>query len=70
MQIGKNEEEITKNIYYRLKFIGRAMFMASSLSILVNNLAEKIRKTKCKYGHDNKKCETCRGKYKDCECSH
>ena len=46
------------------------MFMASSLSILVNNLAEKIRNTKCKYGHDNKKCETCRGKYKDCECSH
>ena len=28
--------------------------MASSLSNLVDNLAERIQKTKCKYGHDNK----------------
>ena len=25
-------------------------------------------KIKCKYGHDDKKCETCRIKYKGCEC--
>ena len=41
--------------------------MASSLSNLVDNLAEKIHKIKCKYGH-NKKHETCGIKYKDCEC--
>ena len=39
--------------------------MASSLSNLVDNLAEGIYKTKRKHGHDNKKCETCRMKYKD-----
>ena len=32
--------------------------MASSLPNLVNNLAEGIYKIKCKYGHDDQKCET------------
>lgn len=39
--------------------------MASSLSSLADNLAERIHKTKHKYGHDNKNCETCDIKYKD-----
>ena len=38
--------------------------MASPLSNFVNNLAEGINKIECKYGHDHKKCETCRIKYK------
>ena len=42
--------------------------MASSLSNLVNNLTEGIHKIKCKYGHNDKKSETCEIKYKDCEC--
>ena len=42
--------------------------MASSLSNLVNNLSEEIHKIKCKYEHDHKKCETCRIKYKYCDC--
>ena len=29
--------------------------MASSLSNLANNLVQTIHRTKCKYGHDNKK---------------
>ena len=33
--------------------------MASSLSNLVNNLADEMHKIKCKNEHDNK-CETCR----------
>ena len=37
--------------------------MASSLSNLVNNPSEGIH-SKCKYGHDDKKYETCRIKYK------
>ena len=41
--------------------------MASSLSNLVTNLAEGIHKIKWGYGHDDKKCETCRIKYKDCD---
>ena len=44
------------------------MFLASSLSTLVNNLSERNNKIKCKYGHDNKKYEKCRIKYKNCEC--
>ena len=42
--------------------------MASSLSSLVKNLSEGVNKIKFKYGHDNKKCETCRIKYKYCDC--
>ena len=39
--------------------------MSSSLSNHVNDLAaDGIHKTKCKYRHDNKKCETCGIKYK------
>ena len=33
--------------------------MASSLPNLVNNLGEGIHEIKRKYGHDDKKCETC-----------
>ena len=42
--------------------------MVSSLSNIVNNLAEGIHKVKRKYGHDDKKCKTYRIKYKGCEC--
>ena len=42
--------------------------MASSLSNLVINLSEGIHKIKCKYPHNDKKCETCRIKYKVCDC--
>ena len=41
--------------------------MASSLLYFVNNLAERIQQTKFQKEHDNKKCETCGIKYKDCE---
>ena len=34
--------------------------MASYLSNLPDNLAERIHKIKCKYGHNNEKCETSR----------
>ena len=37
-----------------------ARFMVSSLKNLVNSLGEVIHKIKCKYKHNNKKCETCR----------
>ena len=67
-RIDKNGEEITKNISYMLKFIDSARFMASSLSNLVINLSEGIRRIKCKFGHDDKKCVTCGIKYKYCNC--
>ena len=57
-RIDKNGEEITKNISYILQFIDSIRFMASSLSNLVNNLSEGIHRTKCKFGDDDKKCET------------
>ena len=40
--------------------------MASSLSNLVNNLSKGIRRIKCKFKHDDKKCEICGIKYKYC----
>ena len=50
-------------MYYKIRFVDdSARFIASSLSNLVDNLAEGIQQEfifKCKYGHDNKKCETC-----------
>ena len=42
--------------------------MTSSLSNLVNSFSEGIHKIKCKHGHDDKRCETCRIKYKYCIC--
>ena len=42
--------------------------MASLLSNLVNNLSEGIHGIKCRFGHDDKKCETCGIKYKHCHC--
>ena len=62
------ENKLQKNISYMLQFIGSARFMASSLSNLVNNLSEKIHRIKFKYKHDDRKCETCRIKYKYCHC--
>ena len=39
--------------------------MARLLSNPVNNLAEGIHKSKCKYGLDNGNSKMCRIKYKD-----
>ena len=47
------------NMFFILQYIGSARFMASALSNLVNILSEGIYKNKCKYRHDDKKCETC-----------
>ena len=58
-----------KNMSYILQFIDSTRFMAMSLSNLVNNLSVGIKKIKCKHGHDDKKCEICRIKYKHCNCS-
>ena len=63
-RIDKNGEEITKHLFYRLQFVNSGRFVASSLSNLVNKLSEEIHKIKCKYGHNERKCETCRIKYK------
>ena len=49
-----------------LQFIDSGRFMASSLSNLVNNLSEGIHRIKCKYGHDDNKCDTCGIKCKYC----
>ena len=67
-RIDKNGDEIAKNICYILQFIDSARFMVNSLSSFVNNLSEEIRRINCKFGHDDKKCETWRIKYKYCDC--
>ena len=67
-RIDKNGEEMTKNISYILQFIDSTIFIASSLSNLVNNLSEGICRIKCEFEHDDKKCEICGIKYKYCDC--
>ena len=67
-RIDKNGEEITKNISYISQRIHSTRFMTILLSNLVNNLCEGSHKTIRKYGHDDKKCKTCRIKYKYWEC--
>ena len=42
--------------------------MASFISNLVNKLYEGNLKIKCKYWHNDKKCENCRIKYKYFDC--
>ena len=64
MRIDKNEG----GIIYILQFIDSRRVMASSLSNLVNNLSEEIRRIKCTFRHDAKKCETCGIKYDYCDC--
>ena len=66
-RIDKKGKEITKTISYILQFINSVRFMTSSLN-LVNNLTAGIHIIKYKYGHDDKKFETCGINYKNCEC--
>ena len=58
-RIDKNEKEITKPISYKLKFIDKSRFMASSLSNIVDNFAEGICIIKSKIAHSNAKCKVC-----------
>ena len=67
-KIDKSRGEITKNISYILQFTDSVRFMASSLSNLVNNVFVGIHKIKHKYGHNDKKCETCGITYEVCDC--
>ena len=60
--------KVTKNISYILQFIDSTRFMTSSLSNLVNYISEGIHRIKCKFGQDDKKCETYGIKYKYCNC--
>ena len=64
-RIDKNGIE-TKNISYILQIIDSARYMASSLSNIANNFSEGIHGIKCKFGHNDKKCETCGIKYRYC----
>ena len=68
--IDTNGKEITRTISCRLQFIDSERFMASSLSCLGDNIAEGIRKLKCKYRNTDKmiKCEICGIKHKDGDC--
>ena len=64
----KRENKLNRKWYpYILQVIDSVRFMASLLSNLADNLTQGIHKIKCKYRHDNKKCENSRIKYKDCE---
>ena len=55
-------------ISYILQFIDSARFMSSPLSNLVNSLSEGLHRIKRKLGRDDKNCETCGIKFKQCDC--
>ena len=65
-RINNNGDRLTKNLSYILQFIDSARLMVSSLSNTVNNPSEGIHRFKCKFGHSDKKWETCGIKYKYC----
>ena len=46
-RIDKNGKEITKKMSYILQFVDSARFFPISLSNLVNNLSEGLRRIKC-----------------------
>ena len=48
-EIDKDGNESVVTISSKIKFIDSKRFMASSVSNIVNNLAEVIHKIKCKY---------------------
>ena len=50
-KIDKDCNESAVTISYKIKFIDSARFMASSLSNLVDHLAKRIPKIKCKDSH-------------------
>ena len=53
-RIDKDGEETAKDISFILQFIDRARFMTNSLSNLVSNLSEGIRRIKWEISkHDN-----------------
>ena len=49
---------MAKSVSYILQFFDSSRFMASSLSNFDKNLSERIHGIKCKYGHNDNKCET------------
>ena len=51
---------------YILHFIDSVIF--SLLSNLVKNHSDAIHRINLKFGHDNKKCETCGIKCRYCSC--
>ena len=67
-EVKRIDKKLIRNISYTWQFVHSARFMASSLSNLVNNFSERIHRIKCKFGHDDEKCETCGIKYKHCDC--
>ena len=42
--------------------------MTSLLSNLINNFSEGTHRIRFKFGYDDEKCETCRIKYRYCDC--
>ena len=61
------EKKLQKNISFILQFIDSTRFI-KLLSNLANNLFEGIHKIKCKFRHDDKKCDASeiKDKYYDC----
>ena len=62
------EKRLQKNLSYILQFFDSANFIASLLSSIANNLSEGMHRVKCKYRHDDKKCESSGIKHEHYDC--
>ena len=62
------EKKLQKIYSCKLKFDDSTRSMANSLPNFVDNLSEGIHTMKCKYRHNDKKCETCGISYGVCNC--
>ena len=67
-RIDENGKEITKHRSYILNLLIAEDSWQAHYQNLFNNLSERIHRIKCKFGHNDKKCETCVIKYKFCDC--
>ena len=57
-----------KNYIFQIKIHLQQKICGKLILNLVNYLAKGIHEIKCKYGHDDKICQTCMIKYKDFKC--
>ena len=51
-----------------MQFIDGSTFIATSSSNPVSDLSDGIHRIKFKFRYDDQKCETCRIKYRYCDC--
>ena len=67
-ELKKMEKNLQKTyLAYYNSLIAQNFWQAHQILSIIHRI-HRIHRIKCKYGHDDKKCETCGIKYKCCDC--